>query len=472
MLYFATLFAIDYHHRKFASQYKVVRFFALALQISAILVAPDYESLVQTTPFVLVLLVFQIWIGVSVIVRELLNKESRKTALEFILGFTPLLATAALDLLLRFVDNTKVYPFYSIFGWQITIVIFIILLSLRFSTIYRRNEQLTNHLQEEVDDRTHELQDANYELSILNERLEKEKHRSEIDLEMASLVQKNFFPHPKTRFRGWEISICYAPQAKVSGDLYDYYSYNDTLNGLSLFDVSGHGLSASLVTMLSKNIIARLFQNGSRKGEPIDKILTKINNTIISEKGDIDNYMTGLLCRFGEIEENAVCTVEIGNAGHPYPLKFSAQDNEIYELKRNDGKKHYGAIGMEGITVSFARSNFAMATGDILILYTDGLTEATNPRFEQFGSDRIKQIIKQNHQKSTDEILSLIMERLGQFTDKKPLEDDITLIIAKRTDTAAFVSDDEHEEELDEAIEELPGESGKPAHEPMICKFG
>ena len=150
--------------------------------------------------------------------------------------------------------------------------------------------------------------------------------------------------------------------------------------------------------------------------------------------------------------------VELGNAGHPYPLKFSAQDNEIFELKGNDGKKHYGAIGMQGITVSFARSNFCMKTGDILVMYTDGITEAVNPRYDQFGLEPIKFIIKQHHDKSPSEILSLIMERLRVFTQEKPLEDDITLIIAKRTDMHDYISDDEHEEELDDSIEELTAE--------------
>ncbi|MBR1403926.1 MAG: serine/threonine-protein phosphatase [Treponema sp.] len=240
--------------------------------------------------------------------------------------------------------------------------------------------------------------------------------------------------------------------------MYDYYSYNDILNGISLFDVSGHGLSASLVTMLSKNIISRVFQTGFRRKETVDKILSKINNMILSEKGDIDNYMTGILCRFENEPDSDECTVELGNAGHPYPLKFSAQDNEIFELKGNDGKKHYGAIGMQGITVSFARSNFCMKTGDILVLYTDGITEAVNPRYDQFGLEPIKFIIKQHHDKSPSEILSLIMERLRVFTQEKPLEDDITLIIAKRTDMHDYISDDEHEEELDDSIEELTAE--------------
>lgn len=455
MVYFGTLFAVDFHHRKYSARYKIFRAAILILQVIPTLLAPNYETLTRMTPFMLILLALQGGIGAMITMQELISKKNRKTALEFILGFLPMSSTAVIDIVIRLLDNTQSYPFFSIFGWQISIAIFIVLLSTRFSTLYNRNKQLTDHLQDEVSSRTHELQDANYELSILNERLEKDKRHSEMDLEMASLVQKNFFPHPNRHFKGWEISVCYAPAAKVSGDFYDYYNYNDTLNGISLFDVSGHGLSASLVTMLSKNIISRMFQTGFRRKEPIDRVLSKINSMILSEKGDIDNYMTGILCRFEDDEESGKCGVELGNAGHPYPLKFSLRDNEIFELKGNDGKPHYGAIGMKGINTSFARSNFTMRTGDILILYTDGITEAANSKQEQFGLERIKAVIKNHHAKSSDELIGLIIEKLEEFTEYKPLEDDITLIIAKRKNPNEFVSEEEHYEELEDDVEEL-----------------
>ena len=215
--------------------------------------------------------------------------------------------------------------------------------------------------------------------------------------------------------------------------------------------------------MLSKNIISRLFQTGFRRKEHVDKILTKINNMILYEKGDIDNYMTGILCSFDDSEDPSKCKVELGNAGHPYPLKYSLIDNEVFELKGNDGKEHYGAIGMRGIKVSFARSNFVMSTGDILLLYTDGLTEATNQKQEQFGPKPIKKIIKENHAKSADELLGLIIEQLELFTEYKEFDDDFTIIIAKRKNPSEFVNDDEHEdveiyEEQFEELEEVPDE--------------
>ena len=324
------------------------------------------------------------------------------------------------------------------------------MLAIRFSKTYKYNQLLTNHLQEEVDSRTSELKAANSRLNDLNEQLEKDRNRLITDLEMASIVQRNFFSHPVMNLRNWDISAWYEPLSKVSGDFYDYFTYNNILNGLSIFDVSGHGLSASLVTMLSKNIISGVFQKGFRNRESASRILSEINTLIIKEKGDIQNYMTGLLCRFDEDENEGFCRAELGNAGHPYPLKFSAEDNEIYELKGNDGKAHYGAIGMTGIQVSFAQSNFTMKDGDILVLFTDGISESTNSKQEQFGTKEIMQAVKQNCKKSSTEILSIIKEQLIEFTRNSKIDDDITVIIAKRDSSVKF-----QKSEDEEILEEL-----------------
>lgn len=462
-VYLTTLFASYFYDAKHPFPVKIVQQAILLIQVIPTIFATSYSFLIKVSPFMMSLVGIQVTIGIYGLVKHILIKKYRKRSILLLIGLTPFLIGIAIDAIVRAYDNTWAYPYFFTFGWQSSIVIFIILLANRFGKMYKNNEKLSSHLREEVESRTMDLQEANDALSVLNERLEKDKHRSDMDLEMASLVQRKFLPKPNILFRGWEIAVCYAPRSKVSGDFYDYYSFNDTLNGITLFDVSGHGLSASLVTMLSKNIISRLFQTGFRRKEHVDKILTKINNMILYEKGDIDNYMTGILCSFDDSEDPSKCKVELGNAGHPYPLKYSLIDNEVFELKGNDGKEHYGAIGMRGIKVSFARSNFVMSTGDILLLYTDGLTEATNQKQEQFGLKPIKKIIKENHAKSADELLGLIIEQLELFTEYKEFDDDLTIIIAKRKNPSEFVNDAEHEdveiyEEQFEELEEVPDE--------------
>ena len=454
-VYLTMLFASYFYDDKYPLPVRIIQKSILLVQVIPTLFATSYSFLIKISTPMMILVGVQLAIGIYGLIKHIIMETYRKRGLLLLIGLSPFLIGIAIDTVIRIYDNTRSYPYFFTFGWQSSTVIYIIFLAMRFGKLYKKNEQLSNHLLEEVASRTHDLEDANYELSLLNEKLEKDRHRSNMDLEMASLVQKKFLPKPNRHFRGWEISVCYSPQSKVSGDFYDYYSYNDTLNGLSLFDVSGHGLSASLVTMLSKNIIARVFQTGFMRKEPIDRILTKINNLILAEKGDIENYMTGVLCRFSTGDDSSKCDVELGNAGHPYPLKYSLQDNEVFEMKGNDGKQHYGAIGMKGITVSFARSNFLMSTGDILLFYTDGITEATNTNLQQFGIEPIKEILKKNHAKAADEILGLIIEKLDAFTEYRGYEDDITVIIAKRKNPSEYEAEEELEVDFDDNLEEL-----------------
>lgn len=457
--YIWPLFVTDFHHKKFLYPVEIVRLFILLTQTLLTIFVPTYPSLREIAPILLVMLAAQIGVGIVQEVRYFVNRDSRSTSIQFLFAFLPLFLAAVFDVILRIKNPSEAYPYFLVFGWQVTMLVFIIMLCIRFSHMYRRNEQLTDNLQEEVDSRTQDLQSVNHKLSLLNEHLEEERFKADLDLQMASLVQQRFFPQPNNTFKGWDIAVYYNPQAIVSGDLYDYYNTGDKLNGLALFDVSGHGISASLVTMLSKNIISHAFLTGTARKDSIASILTRINKDILREKGDIDNYLTGVLCRFEESADANVFKAILGNAGHPYPLKFCAKDQQVYELRGNDGKQHYGAIGMKGIDISFATTSFEMEEGDILLCYTDGITESMNVGYEQFGTETIKWIMKNNYRGSADEILHAITRRFFEFTRGKPIEDDITLFVAKRVDVSTYVSKESNDERLnqdDDVAELLP----------------
>lgn len=428
-----------------------------------ILSTRNYDQLMRITIPMIFFILAHISFGIFFWIKTITQKENRKEAVILIQGFFPVLFGIIVDITVRKIFPDSVFPFFTLFSWQGTIIYFIIILSKRAFKIYNENiskttelKYLNENLEEKVSERTHELQDANYELSVLNARLEKEKFRSELELEMASIVQRKFFPQPIKHFKGWDIAICYEPLAKVSGDLYDYYNFNDILNGISIFDVSGHGISASLITMLSKNIISHAFQRGYRNKENIEHMLNRINNSIITEKGEIDNYLTGLLCRFSEFDEKDICTVELGNAGHPYPLHYDATENAIKEIKQDENRQHYGAIGMRGLDVSFPEIKFTMGKDDFFVCYTDGLTESSNSQEEQFGLKRVMQIVSENHDKSPETILKILTDKLQEFIGDQPIEDDITIMILKRTDSSISQELELEPEELDfEVLEEI-----------------
>ena len=457
-------FIKSFEHIKYPQPVQIVRYSILSVQIIITLAMPDYDALMKITVPMLILCMTNLGFGVSTFFKNLFDSDRRRLALIQLGGFSPVLICIVIDGVLRIMDNTEPWPFITIFGWHISIVAFLIILSIRFAGTYKMNEKLSKNLQSEVDKQTKELKDANYELSLLNEKLEFTNMRAETDLEMASIVQKKFFPAQYAVFKGWETSICYEPLNKVSGDLYDYYPFKNILNGISLFDVSGHGISASLITMLSKNIISRIFQKGFREHENIGKMLIDINDSINKEKGNIENYLTGLLFRFNEFQDDDSCLVEIGNAGHPYPYLYSTEKQQLIELKPDDKSEHCGAIGMRGMKVSFPEIDFTIKPDDIIVCFTDGLNESVNELHEQFGRKRIEKIILENKDNSAEEIMVALRDSLEKFCGETPRDDDLSIIVLKRRDSSAKFTplrSLEEEKITDDDIEELELEDEK-----------
>jgi len=187
-----------------------------------------------------------------------------------------------------------------------------VLLVNKFTTIRKRVEYLNSKLEKEVASRTNDLKE-------LNSKLEEKNYHMERDMQLASFVQQKFYPQKNLLIPGWDISVIFKPLSSVSGDLYDFFVSKEKLEGFCLFDVSGHGVAAGLVTMIAKNTIYQNFNNGRSKR--LEEIMYEINNDIISSKGQIENYLTGLLFRYNENDSS----FEFANAGHPALLFIKNQ---------------------------------------------------------------------------------------------------------------------------------------------------
>ena len=295
------------------------------------------------------------------------------------------------------------------------------------SELNTRLSEFNSHLEEVVAMRTKELSEANFVLSK--------------GLETVAHVQKNFLPVKNKMFRGWELSISYnALDSNVSGDLYDYYFTDGILDGVGIFDVSGHGIPAGLMTILAKSIISQHFITGKTQAEPLSNVLEDINKSYIKEKVNVENYITGLLFRFSEFNSKDVCSVEFANAGHPYPLLYSAEENKVIELRQEE-EKQYGILGVEGLAVSFPPINFRAAQDDIIVCFTDGLTDCINHRGEDFSKERVIKLLQQYHHESAIMIMNRIMDKLEDFIGNEKLNDDVTVIVLKRTNSKEYIEE-------------------------------
>lgn len=296
------------------------------------------------------------------------------------------------------------------------------MLLVNYVKLFSRVEYVNTNLEKIVKHKTQELQNANKALEEINNNLEQEQKRTEREMELASFVQQSFYSLRKTDFSDWEIAVYFKPLQGVSGDLYDLYIREDTIKGLSIFDVSGHGISSGLVTMLVKNIIQQEFYEGIN--EDLSQVLHKINERIIKEKGSIENYLTGIMFR---INKNVL---EFVNAGHPEPILICK--NDASKLLKKEAETQCGVIGIGGIPTVFTTTSIKLQKNDVLMLYTDGITEAVNSNNEMFGKNRLLELLDENKNLSIQELSEKIKTSIYNFIGDAEIKDDITFLLLKR----------------------------------------
>ena len=273
-------------------------------------------------------------------------------------------------------------PYFTSLGWHLVVIALLFILANRFSKARRAAEYLNIHLQDEVNDRT----------------------------------------------KDWEIAYSFKPMSGVSGDLYDFFTEGSKFNGLALFDVSGHGISSGLVTMLAKDVVVRNFT--ADMSIKFGNVMKKINDAIVEEKGDIENYLTGLLLR---VSGNKVQFI---NAGHPAVFLRTAANGKCYPVqllvKEASTSMFGGIIGIPGMEVDFSAVQFNMAAGDALIMYTDCLSESLNKEGEQYSQNKIARSFENSGNGNADSKLKKVLDDFYDYTDNVPLKDDLTVIVLQK----------------------------------------
>ena len=432
-VFFANSFMLSYLKIKIPKKILYLRVLFIIIPSIVILCIPNYKTLSSFIPFQLFFCMLDFFICTPKLIKSFLHKNKKTDSLKLTIGFMPVLICVLGDIVIRGMMKIDTIPYITLYGWQITIYIFLFYLVQEFGTTFVHNlqlksqvEHLNTNLEEIVEMRTKELSEANYVLSQ--------------GLESAAQVQKNVLPPKEKMFKGWDFSAFYRPlDNNVSGDLYDFYYTEEKLDGIGIFDVSGHGITAGLMTILSKGIISQHFISGLEQNISLTKVLEEINETYIKEKVNVDNYITGLLFKFSDFDSDDICHVQLVNAGHPYPILYDSKNQKISEQKYENQNEQYGIIGIEGLDVSFPTVNFDVSINDVIVCFTDGITEATNLNNEDFTKDRIIEIVKNNAELSSREIGQKIMAKLESFTEGTTIDDDITLIVLKRNNSRNFI---------------------------------
>ncbi|MCP4134389.1 MAG: SpoIIE family protein phosphatase [bacterium] len=300
-------------------------------------------------------------------------------------------------------------------------------------------EELNKTLEDKVIQRTEELLFAKEEVEAINKNLMEKNEELETaqsialqDMKMAISVQSKFLPGSAPLSDTWDIAYLFKPMAGVSGDFYDFYDFNGTLKGVGLFDVSGHGISSGLVTMIAKSVLFRNFHFGLLL--QLNKVLELANKELIDEIGEVENYLTGLLLRFHEGEDGEdKGKIDYVNAGHPGIVYKNAGASETKMITGENGEPISGKfLGIPMLADPYESVSFPIDRGDYLLLYTDGLSESGNSNNSQFGQKNILRSFQEAPNGSSHAVLKYIYDEFTAFTGTDTLKDDLTIIVIRK----------------------------------------
>ena len=421
--YLFSLLIFDFLKMKHNTAERIIRALYVIVSAGICLFAPTYHSLITISHVIIWFSLVDVTIALGILFHSLKVPEKRENAKLLLTALAPFLLCVNTDFVIKTFFNNITIPYFSMFGWQISIIIFFLHFSSSYSSLAQRLEYLNKELQSEVELQTQKLQEAKI-------NLEHEMEVASTDMRMAAIVQQKFFHAPDVSFKDWEIAVCYEPLSLVSGDLFNFYYDKEKLYGISLFDASGHGVAASLVTMLSENVIRKIYEDSYKNKQPLGQVLTKINENIIQAKGDIDNFLTGILLGFKNKGESTEVSFAI--AGHPRPFLYRFKDDTVNEIDFPSDDYIFGPVGIGGMEYDYRDFAVKMNSGDILVLYTDGLTETMNTEREEFGKSNIQALLHKNSRKTSQQILDVFISEINKFSKGAGRSDDITAIVLKR----------------------------------------
>lgn len=247
--------------------------------------------------------------------------------------------------------------------------------------------------------------------------------RKNAELQIAAEIQRNFLPENIPKTEGFDIAAKSIMAKEVGGDFFDILPLevipmNKNRTGVMIADVSGKGVPAALFMALSR-IVVRVTATWFKKPSQV----ISFANPIIAENSKTGMFVT----LFYGIIDKETMTLTYVNAGHNPPIVLRQKSGEIDELT------------LTGVAVGaledakYEQQEVALSSGDVVVLYTDGITEAVNDREEMFDVSRLVEIIRRTGHLSSQEIVNEIIGAVTTFSENQPQFDDITLMVVKVT---------------------------------------
>ncbi len=329
----------------------------------------------------------------------------------------------------------EVIIFFALF-----VLIYFLIRKLIVNNIERINDSLSKitngDLNEIVDVRSHVefaslSDDINSTVDTLKKYIADAAARIDAELAFAKAIQHSALPSvfpPFPTRKEFDIWATMDTAKEVGGDFYDFYFVNKDTLAFLIADVSGKGIPAAMFMMNAKAVL----KSYAESGLDVNKVFT-LGNEKLCEGNDAGMFVTAWM-GFLNTETGEVT---FANAGHNPPLVRHA-DGSFEYLKVRAG---FVLAGMEG--VKYRKNELQLAPGDVIYLYTDGVTEATNINDELYGEDRLLALLNANKEASMEKLCKLVKEDVFAFAGEAPQFDDITMLALKYCGATAPTNQEE-----------------------------
>jgi serine phosphatase RsbU (regulator of sigma subunit) len=263
-----------------------------------------------------------------------------------------------------------------------------------------------------------------YILLSLKRALEREKtaeqERFNREIEVARQVQSRLFPQVLPPMRTLDYTGICKPAFMIGGDYYDFLQIRPDQLGIVLGDVVGKGIPSALLMASLYSAVRSFFLT---QATTVNELIGNINRLMCAST-DSNKYAT----LFYGLYDEGSRTFTYVNAGHNPPLRISMDQN---------GDSHVSRLGTGGTVIglfretTFKQEAIEIQPGDVLVFFTDGLTEARNPQGEEFGEEKLTALVKENLHSSANDLLVNILDQVSHFIEPESLQDDLTLLIVK-----------------------------------------
>ena len=253
-------------------------------------------------------------------------------------------------------------------------------------------------------------------------KLQIEKNKLDLDLELASNIQSLLLPSKFPQAEHLEFAAHYTAAQKIGGDLYDVFPIDNHRIGIAIADVSGKGISASLLMAICQTHLRHL----SRRQESPAEILKSINREM-EHSMRRDMFITMIYAVIDTEKHN----ITLARAGHELPLYYHSENGNVSIEAIQSAGMAIGMVPPEIFNHSIKDTVIPFNYGDALVLYTDGVTESVNSKGEEFSSLRLTDALKSNGKGGAQSILNHVITNVHRFSGDEGQADDLTLIVVK-----------------------------------------